>query len=73
MSSILFPQWFCSQIWLKLISNFKKATIEGIVVEKKDGIGKGIDKLCINYASFNKLTILDRYPLLNINEMLLSF
>ncbi len=25
--STLSPQWFCSQIWLELINNFKKATI----------------------------------------------
>jgi len=44
-----------------------------VVVGKKDGAGEGMDQLCINYASLNKLTISDRYPLPNINEMLSSF
>ena len=44
-----------------------------VVIRKKDGAGEGMDRLCINYASLNKHTILDRYPLPNINEMLLSF
>ncbi len=39
-------------------------------MRKKDGAEEGIDRLCINYASLNKLTIPNRYPLLNINEML---
>jgi len=44
-----------------------------IVVGKKDDAKEGIDRLCINYAPLNKCTILDRYPLLNINEILSSF
>src|SRR6266540_2223681 len=28
-----------------------------VVVRKKDGAGKGMDRLCINYASLNKVTI----------------
>jgi len=44
-----------------------------VVVEKKDEAGKGMDRLCINYAPLNKLIIPDRYPLPNINEMLSSF
>ena len=44
-----------------------------VVVGKKNGIGEGLDRLCINYTLLNKLTIPDRYPLPNINEMLLSF
>ena len=44
-----------------------------VVVEKKDGAEEGMDRLCINYAPLNKLTISDRYPLPNINEMLSSF
>src|SRR6266498_3737333 len=44
-----------------------------IVVGKKDGAGEGLDRLCINYAPFNKRIIPDRYPLPNINEMLSSF
>ncbi len=44
-----------------------------VVVGKKDGVGEGIDRLCINYAPLNKRTIPDRYPLPNINKMLSSF
>ena len=44
-----------------------------VVIGKKDGVGEGIDWLCINYAPLNKLTIPDRYFLPNINEMLSSF
>ncbi len=44
-----------------------------IVIEKKDGAGEGIDRLCINYALLNKYTIPDRYPLPNINKILSSF
>ena len=44
-----------------------------VVIGKKDGAGEGIDRLCVNYASLNKRTIPDRYPLPNINEMLSSF
>ncbi len=39
-----------------------------VVVEKKDKAGKGMDKFYINYGSLNKITILDRYLLPNINE-----
>ncbi len=48
-------------------------TFNVVVVGKKDDAGEGMDRLCINYAPLNKLTILDRYPLPNINEMLSSF
>ena len=44
-----------------------------VVVGKKDDVGEGIDRLYINYTPLNKFTILDRYPLSNINEMLSSF
>ncbi len=44
-----------------------------VVVGKKDGVGEGMDRLCINYVSLNKRIISDRYPLPNINEMLSSF
>ena len=43
-------------------------TFNVVVVGKKDGAGEGMDRLCINYAPLNKVTIPDRYPLLNINE-----
>ena len=41
-----------------------------IVVGKKDDAGEEMDRLCINYAPFNKLTIPDRYPLPNIKKFL---
>src|ERR1044072_5980876 len=44
-----------------------------VVVGKKDGEGKGMDRLCINLAPLNKVTILDKYPLPNIEEMLTNF
>jgi len=44
-----------------------------IIVGKKDRAGEDIDRLYINYASLNKLTILDRYLLPNINKMLSNF
>ncbi len=44
-----------------------------VVIEKKDRAEEGMDRLCINYTHLNKLTIPDRYPLLNVNEMLSSF
>jgi len=44
-----------------------------VVVEKKDGIGEGMNRLCINYTLLNKFTISDRYPLSNINKMLSGF
>src|SRR6266542_6592878 len=31
-----------------------------VVIEKKDGAGKDMDRLCINYAPLNKLTISDK-------------
>ena len=39
-----------------------------VVVEKKNCVGKGMDRLCVNYESLNKITISDRYLLPNINE-----
>ena len=44
-----------------------------VVVRKKDGEGKSIDCLCINLAPLNKVIILDKYPLPNIDEMLTNF
>ncbi len=44
-----------------------------MIVVGKNSIEEGMDKLYINYASLNKLTILDKYSLSNINKMLLSF
>jgi len=48
-------------------------TFNVVVIGKKDGVGEEMDRLYINYAPLNKLTIPDRYPLPNINEMLSSF
>ena len=44
-----------------------------IVIEKKKNAKKRMNKLCINYASLNKLTIPNRYLLSNINKILSSF
>ncbi len=44
-----------------------------VVVGKKDNAREEMNRLCINYASLNKLTIPDRYSLPNINKMLSSF
>ena len=44
-----------------------------VVVEKKDGVGEGIDRLCVNYGLLNKITISDRNPLPNINETCSKF
>jgi len=40
-----------------------------IIVEKKDKVEEKMNKLCINYRSLNKIIILDRYLLSNINEI----
>ncbi len=44
-----------------------------VIIGEKDDAKEDIDRLYINYAPLNKLTIPDRYPLPNINEMLSSF
>src|ERR1044071_2138883 len=44
-----------------------------IVVRKKNGEGKEMDRLCINLAPLNKVTIPDKYLLPNIDEMLTNF
>ena len=44
-----------------------------VVVEKKDEEEKGMDHLCINLASLNKITIPNKYLLPNIEEMLTNF
>ena len=43
-----------------------------VVVGKKDGAGEGMDRLCINYAPLNKVTIPDRYPLPNMLRLSLG-
>ncbi len=44
-----------------------------IIVGKKDGTGKGMDRMCINYAPFNEVTEKDSEPILIIKEYLLLF
>ncbi|SRR6266542_4114797 len=44
-----------------------------IVVGKKDNAGESMDRLCVNYGLLNKITISDRYPLPNINEICSRF
>ncbi len=44
-----------------------------IIVRKKDGAGKGIDKMCINYASLNKVTEKDSRFIPIIKEYLSLF
>ncbi len=39
-----------------------------VIVGKKNKVREGMDRLCVNYKLLNKITILDRYPLPNINE-----
>ncbi len=48
-------------------------TFNVVVIGKKDDAKEKIDRLCINYASLNKLIIPDRYSFSNINKILLSF
>ena len=48
-------------------------TANVVVVGKKDGEGKGIDRLCVNFGSLNRKTIVDRYPLPIIVELLRLF
>ncbi len=45
-------------------------TFNIIVIRKKDSIKKGIDILYINYVFLNKLIILNKYSLSNINKIL---
>ncbi len=44
-----------------------------IIVRKKDGAGEGIDRICINYAPFNKITEKDSRPIPIIKEYLSLF
>ena len=45
-------------------------TTNVIVVGKKDKEGEGIDHFCINFASLNRKTIIDRYLLPIITKAL---
>jgi len=44
-----------------------------VIVGKKDGAGKGIDRMCINYAPLNKVTEKDSGPIPIIKEYLSLF
>src|SRR6266498_2824048 len=44
-----------------------------VIVEKKDGAGEGMDRIYINYASFNEITEKDSEPIPIIKEYLLLF
>ncbi len=40
-----------------------------IVVKKKNRAEEDMNRLCVNYGPLNKITILDKYLLPNINEI----
>jgi len=44
-------------------------TFNIIVVEKKNRVGEEMNRLCINYELLNKIIILDKYLLFNINKI----
>jgi len=44
-----------------------------VIIGKKNGIKEGMDRLYVNYESLNKITISDRYLLLNINKTCSQF
>ncbi len=44
-----------------------------VIVEKKDGAGKGMDRMCINYTPLNEVTEKDSGPIPIIKEYLLLF
>ncbi len=44
-----------------------------MIVGKKDEADKGINRMCINYASLNKVTEKDSEPILIIKEYLSLF
>src|ERR1044071_3574760 len=48
-------------------------TANVVVVGKKDGEGKGMDHLCVNFEPLNKKTLIDRYPLSIIVELIRLF
>jgi len=71
-------EWIEEQVQIMLQNEIIKEsnspyTFNVMIVGKKNGVGEGMDRLCINYTSLNKLTIPNRYPLPNINKMLSSF
>ncbi len=44
-----------------------------VIVEKKDGAGKGMDRICINYTPLNKVIKKDSRPISIIKEYLALF
>jgi len=44
-----------------------------VIVGKKDGAGKGMDRMCINYSLLNKVTEKDSRPIFIIKEYLSLF
>ena len=44
-----------------------------VIVEKKDGAGEGMDRMCLNYAPLNKVTEKDSGPIPIIKEYLSLF
>ena len=44
-----------------------------VIVEKKDGAGKGMDRICINYTPLNKVIKKDSRPISIIKEYLSLF
>ena len=58
----------------KVIKPFTSPYIFNIViVEKKDRVGEGIDRICINYISLNEVMEKDSGPILIIKKYLLLF
>ena len=57
-------QWINEQVEIMLKNDVIEEssspyTFNVVVVGKKDGAGEGMDRLCINYAPLNKITIPD--------------
>ncbi len=48
-------------------------TFNIIIVRKKDRVGEGMDRICINYAPLNKITKKDSGSIPIIKEYLLLF
>ena len=44
-----------------------------VIVGKKDGVGEGMDRMCINYASLNEVTEKDNRPIPIIKKYLSLF
>ncbi len=44
-----------------------------VIIEKKDGVSEGMNRMCINYTSFNEVTEKNSGPILIIKEYLSLF